>query len=197
MIYTSFHSVSKNINNFNYNKWIKNIPDNKIIDFDLYDNKSNFIKIGKFIIDNEEKRNTVIKFIPCIPKKEYLEKTEWIYLFTINNKIVKIGGTRTGIKNRISSYMCGHHIPERKKSGFCSKTNGLIYNTFDFYLQMDFNINMYGYKIPKHNLNLNILNKEYSIQPQTYHIYESIFIKDFQKSYGFKPYLSNNCDPTY
>ena len=58
-----------------------------------------------------------------------------IYIFTINNYIVKIGGTRNGLKDRTNSYLCGHYILERGKSGKCSITNAFIYNTFDFYLQ--------------------------------------------------------------
>ena len=59
--------------------------------------------------------------------------------------IVKIGGTRTGLKGRVSSYLCGHHIEERGKSGDCSKTNGFIYNTMEFYLNLGCKIKMYGY----------------------------------------------------
>jgi hypothetical protein len=53
----------------------------------------------------------------------------------MNGYIIKIGGTRTGLKERCGSYLCGHHIEERDKSGDCSKTNAYIYNTFEFYLR--------------------------------------------------------------
>ena len=76
----------------------------------------------------------MIQFIPKISNEDFTKKNEWLYLLVINNRIVKIGGTRTGIKGRIISYLCGHHIEERGKSGDCSKTNGFIYNTFEFRL---------------------------------------------------------------
>jgi hypothetical protein len=44
---------------------------------------------------------------------DFKEKKEWIYLFLINKRIVKIGGTRTGLSGRCASYLCGHHIQER------------------------------------------------------------------------------------
>ena len=53
----------------------------------------------------------------------------------MNDYIIKIGGTRTGLKERCGSYLCGHHVEERDKSGDCSKTNAYIYNTFEFYLR--------------------------------------------------------------
>jgi hypothetical protein len=64
----------------------------------------------------------------------------------INDYIVKIGGTRAGLRGRANSYLCGHHIKERSKSGDCSKTNGFIYNTFVHYLNKGFKIEMYAYK---------------------------------------------------
>jgi len=89
--------------------------------------------------------------------------------------IVKIGGTRTCIKGRISLYLCGHHIEERGKSGDCSKTNGFIYNTFEFYLNLGSKIQMYGYELPKTEITIKIFDKETKIITQTFHAYESIF----------------------
>ena len=194
-------------NNSKFKKWIKLISFNKTISYDDYNNKDYFIKIGDIILDNEtfiigkkqgrKKRDTLIKFIPTILIKDYNKKTEWIYIFVINNRIVKIGGTRTGIKNRIISYLCGHHIEERGKSGDCSKTNGFIYNTFEFYLNLGCKIEMYAYELPKTELIINILNKETKIIAQTYHAYESTFLTDFDNKYNMYPILCDNCDPDY
>jgi hypothetical protein len=118
-------------------KWIKLIPTNKTISFDDYNRKKYFIPVADITIDDEKyitgkkqgrkKRNTLIRFNSKIPPKDFTEKAEWLYLLVINNRIVKIGGTRTGLKNRTASYLCGHHIRERNKSGDCSKTNDLIF----------------------------------------------------------------------
>ena len=123
-----------------------------------------------------KKRNTLIQFIPKITDIQFNKKTEWLYLLTINDRIVKIGGTRTGIKGRVSSYLCGHHIIERGKSGDCSKTNGFIYNTFEFYLKLGCNIKMYGYELPKTEIIIDIFDKKTKINAQTYHAYESTFL---------------------
>jgi len=111
--------------------------------------------------------------------------------------IVKIGGTRTGLKGRIASYICGHHIEERGKSGDCSKTNGFIYNTFEFYLNLGCKIQMYGYELPKTEITIEIFGKETKITAQTYHAYESTFLEDYKKNYNEYPILSDNCDPDY
>ena len=188
-------------------KWIKLISNEKTILFDEYNRKEHFIPIADIVLDSElfisgkkqgnKKRNTLIQFIPKISTEEFSKKTEWLYLLVINDRIVKIGGTRTGIKGRVASYLCGHHIEERNKSGDCSKTNGFIYNTFEFYLNLGCKIQMYGYELPKTEITIEIFGKETKITAQTYHAYESTFLEDYKKNYNEYPILSDNCDPDY
>lgn len=188
-------------------KWIKMIAIDKTILFDDYNRKEHFIPIADVVLDNEtfnigkkqgnKKRDTLIKFIPKISNDVFCEKNEWLYLFVINDRIVKIGGTRTGIKKRIASYLCGHHIEERGKSGDCSKTNGFIYNTCVFYLNLGCKIQMYGYKLPKTKIIIEIFGKKTTIIAQTFHAYESTFLEDYKNNYGNYPFLSDNCSPDY
>lgn len=188
-------------------KWIKLIPTDKTIPFDDYTRKNYFIRIANVVLDNElftsgknqgkKKRNTLIQFVPTISTEAFNKKTEWLYLFVINGMIVKIGGTRTGLRGRVASYLCGHHIKERGKSGDCSKTNGFIYNTFEFYLKLGCKIQMYGYELPKSEIAIEIFGKETKIKVQTYHAYESTFLEDYKKNYNEYPILSDNCDPDY
>ena len=204
-------SGKNNINNIYKNsiakKWIKQIQINKTIKFKEYNRKNNFIPIANIVEDNEiktsgikkgqKKRNTLISFIPKISTIEFNKKAEWLYLFTINDRIVKIGGTRIGLKGRIISYLSGHYIEERGKSGDCSKTNGYIYNTFEYYLKLGCTIQMYGYKLPNANVSINIFNKKINILAQTFHAYESAFLEDYKNKYKRYPILSENCDPEY
>lgn len=178
-------------------KWIKIISFNENILFENYPRKQYFKYVADIVLDKSEKRSTTIRFDPVIPKDEFDKKVEWLYLFLINDHIVKIGGTRNGLKGRVSSYLCGHHTIERNKSGDCSKTNAFIYNTFNFYLELGYTVKMYGYELPKIIHNTQILDKNLSIHIQTYHAYESSFLDDFKKTYGKYPALSDNCDPDY
>lgn len=182
--------------------WIKLIPLHKTILLEEYNRKEYFIPIAMIVADEEmnqaeKKRKTVIQFVPTISKEEFAEKVEWLYLLVMNQRIIKIGGTRTGLKGRVASYLCGHHIKERGKSGDCSKTNGFIYNTFAFYLSLGCTIQMYGYKLPKTTATIDLFGKETTITVQTYHAYESTFLEDYKKMYKEYPILSDNCDPDY
>jgi hypothetical protein len=188
-------------------KWIKPILLEKTVSLEAYNRKDHFIPIADIVLDDKvfttgkkqgiKKRNTLIEFVPKISAEDFNKKIEWLYLLVINDRIVKIGGTRTGLKGRISSYLCGHHIEERGKSGDCSKTNGFIYNTFEFYLRLGCKIEMYGYELPKTEITIEIFGKETKITAQTYHAYESTFLEDYKKKYNEYPVLSDNCDPDY
>ena len=200
-------NINEIYNNSLIKKWIKLIPINKTILFEDYNRKEYFIPIANINLDTElyttqkkhgiKKRNTTIKFNPIISIENFNKKIEWLYLFVINGRIVKIGGTRTGLKGRIASYLCGHHIEERGKSGDCSKTNGFIYNTFEFYLQLGCTIEMYGYELPKITLQIEIFGNNTTITAQTYHAYESTFLEDYKNIHDEYPILNDNSDPEY
>lgn len=177
-------------------KWIKQIPLDKTVPWDEYTRRDYFKHVANIVYDDTKNR---VVFVPQIEKEEYERKSEWIYTLTVNDRLVKIGGTRDGLKGRISSYCCGIHVVENGKSGKASVTNSYIYNTFEFYLKLGCKIDMYGYELPVVNLPpINIIDREnVIIRAQTYPAYETIFMEDFTNLYGFQPFLSNNCDSKY
>lgn len=166
-------------------------------------NREEYFKpIMDIVLDNDMKNGnkklmTMIKFEPTISIEEYTSKTEWLYIFVIDGRIVKIGGTRTGIKGRVANYLCGHHVEERGNLGDYSKTNGFIYHTFEFYLNLSCDIQMYGYKLPQTVTVIDIFNEKVEVVSQTFHVYKSKFLDDFKKEYNVYPVLSDNCDPNY
>jgi hypothetical protein len=185
--------------------WIKILSPDKLVPLDSYDRKKDFHKVATVVLDGEMKpggmkkrRQTVIKFVPTIHMDDWNCKCEWLYLFVVEGEIVKIGGTRDGLKSRCSSYNCGHHVTERGRSGDCSKTNGYIYNTFDFYLNLGFDIDMYGYRLEPHVFSVSIFDDEcMEVTAQIFHAYESRYIERFKCKYGFLPQLCENSDPSY
>jgi hypothetical protein len=187
-------------------KWIKLIPKDKIINFESFSQKTYFVPIADVVLDTEindsgkskgeKKRNTLIK-LDNFNKELIDKKKEWIYIIVINSQIVKIGGTRSGIKERFGSYLCGHHIPERNKSGKASETNKYVYNTLYFYLELGCEIKLYGYELPVEEITRVAFGKETKIRVQTYHSYESVLIDEFKKQNGFIPFLCDNSDPDY
>jgi hypothetical protein len=156
----------------------------------------NFMHVADILKDTSVKRKTGIIFKPMIPIKEWKEKSEWIYIFTVCaprnrlDKIVKIGGTRNGLAGRSGSYLSGHYTG-------CSSTNAYIYNTFKYYLSGGYKIKMFGYSIPKIEIKADVFGRDIIVQPQIFHSYESIALEMYRDQNGRYPMLSNNCDPEY
>ena len=61
--------------------------------------------------NGEKKRQTIIKAVADHP--DWNSEIEAIYAIVRDGKIMKLGGTRNGMKKRWGSYKCGHCVPER------------------------------------------------------------------------------------
>jgi len=125
------------------------------------------------------------------------QASQWIYIFTVNEKIVKIGGTRSGLKGRAGSYLCGHHTTHRGKSGKCSVTNAYIYNTFEDCLKNNNTVKMYGFRIPDIKVEMSVWNKNITFSPQTYTVFETTALEQYKIECGNYPQLSDNSDPSH
>tara|TARA_B100000767_G_C19552149_1_gene445404 strand:+ start:13 stop:753 length:741 start_codon:yes stop_codon:yes gene_type:complete len=187
-----------------FKEWIKILPPNRMVPLDLYDRRDDFHKVADVVLDNDTRpdgitmqRQTVIKFETTISADDWKKQDEWLYLFVVDGNIVKIGGTRDGLKNRCGSYLCGHHIPERDKNSTMSMTNAFIYQTLDFYLELGFKVEIFGYKLDEKYVDAKIMDDIYKIRAQTYHKFESKYIQCFAEMYGFQPFLCDNSDPEY
>lgn len=177
--------------------WIKNIDLSLEIPLEAFQLATEFIHVANVIRSPKGvKRSTVITFEPVITKKEWAAHEQWIYILTIGGKIVKIGGTRTGLKDRTGSYLCGHHTADRGKSGKCSVTNAHVYNTLDNYIELGYVVEMYAYKIPRRTVTLSIWGRDTIVDPQVYTAYETGALKKYSSVTGHYPALSDNCDPT-
>lgn len=188
-------------------KWKKNIVDEKISVKDYNSHCYNaFKKICNIILDDEEKKQTCLKVFFENEQEEnnWSTRNEHIYLIVRNGKIMKIGGTRTGMKERWNSYLCGHCVPERKNKsgknypGKMSVTNAHLYHTIeDDLLENNSCWEFWSWKLPIIKKIVNILGDETEIIVQTYHAYESKCIGKFNSLSGKIPQLCNNCDPNY
>ncbi len=175
---------------------------------------NNIFKLGATIVLDREikpngtkKRQTVIKAIPENTNPEIItwnEKTEIIYAIVKDGEIVKLGGTRNGMKERWGSYLCGHCVPERisKKGtpfpGKMSVTNAHLYHTIEDGLIKGEIWQFWIWKLPVTQVTVNILGEPTTVIAQTYHAYESKIIQKYKKmTGGFIPLLCVNADPEY
>jgi hypothetical protein len=182
-----------------YPTWTKNLDLDSQLRFDDFPLADQFKHVANIIsTPADSKRQTVITFDPVVSTEEWNETLESVYIFTVDGHIVKIGGSHKSLCDRCGSYLCGHHIRERGKSGDCSKTNGFIYQTFDHYARNGHIIKMYAYKIEPAVVVRKVWGTErtITITSQLYHGYETDAIEIYKGVTGSYPILCDNCDPT-
>ena len=185
-------------------QWRKPLQD-ELCTVSLFNAKcgNKFSPRAKIVLDDSERRQTTIK-VEVLEKQEWKRKSEHIYLIVRDNAIVKIGGTRTGMKNRWGSYLCGHCVPQRIKKrdnkpfpGKMSVTNAHLYHTIEEDLLAGHVWEFWSWKLPKITVSVEILGEPIDVIAQTYHAYETRCIQMFKKMVGHIPQLCDNADPNY
>lgn len=196
---TRLMNPDDNMAEMTFSKWVKNIDLTKELLLEEFSLHTNFIHVANIIqTPRDAKRQTVITFEPVISKNEWTESSaQWVYILTINSHIVKIGGTRTGLKSRTGSYLCGHHTEDRGGSGKMSVTNAYLYNTLDHYIRNGYDVKMYGYRIPSVQVSIDIWGTLVNVEAQVYNAFESIAITTYNRECGHNPQLSDNSDPIH
>ena len=157
--------------------------------FSGYKRRDNFEYYGDVLLTKASESNSKIKFKVLDGKMDLVREHEWIYLFTVDDRVVKIGGTRLSLLDRFHGYQCGNVS--------CQGTNKKIHDTFYFYLLLGCKIKFYGIKLSSGDYISRILDYDIRIRQQIYHVYESVYIYDYLKQYRFKPILSQFADPKY
>ena len=191
-----------------YSSWLVAIEHEVLIDWITFPFKDYFVKVADIELDDEilkkstkmkkegeKARQTFIRFNTTITKKSWSEEGEWIYIFLVDGKIVKIGGTRTGLLKRCGSYLSGHGIPELK--GSSTSTNAYIYWTFLHLLLQRKKVEMYAYRLPEAVVTQTAFGRTRVIRTQCFHDWEAYCMEEFAKLYGSFPPLSDNCDPRH
>lgn len=162
-----------------------------------------FEKRADIILDDSEKRVSTLT-VKVLDKNIWDKKSEHIYVIVRNGIIMKIGGTRDGMKGRWSSYGCGYYVPQRNKKngqaypGKMSVTNAYLYHTIESdLLEEGNNWEFYSWVLPCITIPICIVGEEVNVIAQTFHAYESVCIKKFKDTTGSIPLLCDNSDPTY
>ena len=155
-----------------------------------------FAFAADIVLDQSARQTTIM----CVPrdKVSWSEDAEHIYAIVKDGAIVKLGGTRCGMKPRFGSYLCGHHVIERGKSGKMSVTNAYLYHSIERdLLETDAKWSFWTWKLPKVVHVAPILGVDTVIDVQTFHAYESVVIQKYKSITGAIPILCDNADPKY
>jgi len=132
-----------------------------------------------------------IDYIPTLGLEETYEKyKEQIYIITFDNKVVKIGKTKVGMKGRHQSYNCGTRKARAK--GTCSVTNYNVTEAQYTAIRDGVSVDWYCFDIPQLRTELNIFGENHVVVAETNDKYESVLINQYIEAKGNKPLLSVN-----
>ena len=148
------------------------------------------LKAEQRFLDNPEVNP--IQYIPVKGKKEEYESyRELIYAIVIDRKIVKIGGTYTGMKKRHGSYNCGTRKARAK--GTCSVTNFNITETQYAAILDGKKVEWYVFDVPLAEATINLpWGDEITYNAKTFYKYESSLCAKYAELTGHFPILSDN-----
>ena len=185
----------------NITRWVKILEGYLKLNIKEFPIASNFIPLGEFKL-SMNKRTLWNLEVPGHLVDMYTRYQNGVYIMTYNNYIIKIGGTKVGMHGRITSYLCGHCIPERKKRngeyypGKMSVTNAYIYNTIYQYLQEGRGqFHLYFYPIEDIEVTKDVFGQQCVFKVQSYDEYEKVALLKYKEIVGEFPILSDNSHP--
>tara|TARA_B100000674_G_C37489945_1_gene755404 strand:- start:33 stop:611 length:579 start_codon:yes stop_codon:yes gene_type:complete len=120
----------------------------------------------------------------------YEKYKEVIYIIAFDEKIVKIGKTKVGMKGRHQSYNCGTR--KARKKGTCSVTNYNVTETQYTAIRDGVSIDWYAYDVPQVIIPIEIFGEKHDVIAETNDKYESVLINQYIDATGHKPLLSVN-----
>lgn len=169
------------------------------LDVEVFVHKYGFYKIAESKIKPESSfiRNpdvSPIEYYVTSPnlRNIYEKYQELIYLICIDGKIVKIGGTYVGMKNRQASYNAGSQKARNK--GTCSVTNYNVTQAQYAALSDGKTVEWYIYEVPEHPIIISdVFGDPEKAMPKTYHTYETKLHNIYKNITGHYPPLSKNC----
>ena len=101
--------------------------------------------------------------------------------------------TDTTLTSRFSSYQAG--TLKARKKGTCSVTNYYVSEAFRALLKLNDpapEIEIWGYKVPHAEVELNVLGEIQVVRQKMAHVYETRLLNLYKEHYGNYPCLSNN-----
>lgn len=180
--------------------WIKPLTFGEGLSVDEYNTicQNNFQKYADIQLTTEVDNTKQLLKAVAIDKNLWGASGDHIYLLVRNGEVMKIGGTRTPMSKRWSSYLCGFYTRERGYDGKMSVTNAYVYHTIEDDIRNRNGVwEIWVWKLPIVLTHVDILGKTFEIPAQVYHAYESVCMDKFKMRTGSIPQLCNNSDPAF
>lgn len=165
------------------------LPIDYFVPMGFYKIAESGLKPEEYLAKNPESSPIVYTPVSGL-ERVYREYRELVYIMAVDDKVAKIGGTYTGMFNRLSSYSAGSL--KNRNNGTCSVTNFKVTYTQYNAIANGKKVDWYVYDIPTMNINLDVWGESVQYIPKTYYKYESALCLKYKELTGRYPLLSKN-----
>ena len=153
-----------------------------------------FKKAADMVLTDSNKIGLKMMYHTYIPSKEYYEYCDGVYLIVIDGKIVKIGGTETGLGKRWASYNNG---TDKIRNGAAngSVTNYYVTTALKTALKTGHSVEWYYKKMNYETRTLNLYGIEITENVcvnGTYKMHEKTLLEFYKNKSSNYPKLSTN-----
>jgi len=154
----------------------------------MKDSGAEFIKVATIVLD--EKKAAGYTYVTENELWKGNDAKGWVYIISVNNKIVKIGQTDATLKSRFNSYQAG--TLKARNKGTCSVTN---WNCSEFWrtcLHEGLDLKIFAYQVPTTETTLQVFGRQEVARNKHAYLYENALLKEYKDIKGNYPILSNN-----
>ena len=207
MSLNNYPNNESNHQNIYYHNWLHNLDLNASLSIEDYPLHHYFTFVGQLHLQNPVRsiNNYLwnIHDIIHIDDTEYNMRQDIIYMFVCDNKIIRIKGYDSSLKNLIHSIHLGHFIPPRLENNTQEFTEGtthdheIMYNTIYHYLTRNHRFDLYYCVAEPVYIARNILGTIHNIRTPLLREYEEMAIGKYMTLRGKVPDLNPDFNLSY
>lgn len=146
-------------------------------------------RVREFLIEDKNFDGKLIDYKPVAAlEKQWKQKhKEWVYVILYDKRIVKIGMTAAGMKERFNSYNSGSK--RYMLRGTPATTNFMISQCNYLAILKGMSVEVYAQEVPSIVTRQIIYGKEREVVNRIAHEYESVLIDIYKETTGKIPFL--------
>ena len=144
-----------------------------------------FTKVGDIVPDADLGPEYRVNILPFFKKHK-----QWVYILTINGRIIKCGESIGTLNYRWGSYGAGTRV--NRENGTCSTTNYFISEIIRNAHNTGYEVELYGHPIENLTQNLNVFGQLQEVVQNNVKRYEAELLRLFKETFGHLPVVGKN-----
>jgi len=185
--------------NLYYHHWLHNLDLNAALSIEDYPLQNHFTFVGQLHL--QDPTHSINNYLWNINENLRIDINDYnmcqdiIYILVCDDKIIRIKGFNSGLKNLIHNIHLGHFIPPRLDNNLeftevTTHENEILYNTIYHYLTTSHTIDLYYFPVEPIYIARNIFGSIHNIKISLLKEYEEFAIGRYMTMRGKVPDLN-------